>query len=290
MFGVISTQPIDASFYMENAPQSLLVQSRIDPKRRQSDGWGVGWFEQGRPRVFKSSRLIYRDRTRLRRAARQPRGGVLIGHVRWASNPLKLPRHQLIGLEHTQPFTHGSWLFAHNGTLYIPREVQAALGPWSRYVKGHNDSEVLFYWLMKTLLNPTPRPLSPRRPREQDEGGRWASRLRKSLQQLDAIWARCRKRYPLYPYPYHGLNWVLTNGRVLLVFCYVNPRGFGKAKALCDRCRPYYQLYVKHTLNTFVIASEPLSESPAWQPMKHGQLVVAEKKRRKVIMRKYQVV
>ena len=57
-------------------------------------------------------------------------------------------------MAHTQPFSFGRWLFAHNGTLFIPREVREALGPLGRPIKGNNDSEVLFYWLMKHCRHP----------------------------------------------------------------------------------------------------------------------------------------
>ena len=74
----------------------------------------------GRPRIFKSPKPLYRDRTQVRKAIKQPKGNILVGHVRWASNPLKLSRKELIGTTHTQPFTHGRWMFAHNGTLLDP--------------------------------------------------------------------------------------------------------------------------------------------------------------------------
>ena len=35
------------------------------------DGWGMGWFEKGRPAVSKSPRPIYRDRRGARKAAEQ---------------------------------------------------------------------------------------------------------------------------------------------------------------------------------------------------------------------------
>ena len=100
--------------------------------RKGGDGWGAGWFDKNKPRVFKSFHPMYQDKTRVLSAARQAKGKVLIGHVRWASNPLKLKRSELIGLAHTQPFTHGKYLFAHNGTLFIPKEVAAQLGPMEK--------------------------------------------------------------------------------------------------------------------------------------------------------------
>ncbi|OGR90437.1 MAG: hypothetical protein A2992_01840 [Elusimicrobia bacterium RIFCSPLOWO2_01_FULL_59_12] len=256
-----------------DAPTSLFVQSHIDKKRKQGDGWGIGWFESGRPRVFKSPRPMYRDKARVRLAARQAKGKVLLGHVRWASNPLKLPRRELIGLPHTQPFRHGSWLFVHNGTLYISREVKAALGPWAKHVKGKNDSEVLFYWLLKHLNMREP-----------------VRAVRSSIKGLHRIWDACRRRYPIYRHPYHGLNWVLTNGRLLLAFCYVNPEGFGKAKALCHSGQPYYQLQINKTADAVAVASEPLAPDSTWQPLRHGRLLVAQIKGQTISTRFLKVI
>jgi predicted glutamine amidotransferase len=58
--------------------------------------------------------------------------------------------------------------------------------------------------------------------------------------------------------------------------CYVNAGGFGKAKALCNRSEPYYQLHYKHDSNGGIVASEPLDEDPRWKSMPHGSLLVAD--------------
>ena len=55
-------QSVDASYLIKEAPKSLLYQSRADRKHLQADGWGIGWFENGRPRIVKSPRPIYRDK------------------------------------------------------------------------------------------------------------------------------------------------------------------------------------------------------------------------------------
>lgn len=265
LLGVLSNEPLEASFLLEKAPHSLLTQSHSDRKRKQREGWGIGWFEGGHPCVYKSPHAIYQDIGRLRRAGRRARGRAFVGHVRWASNPLKLPKHQLMGLAHTQPFVHGRWLFAHNGTLYIPREVTDVLGSWAKYIKGRNDSEVLFYWLMKHL------PLFP------SSLALLSKAVRAALDGLHEIWQSCKARYPLYPFPYHGLNWVLTNGRVLMAFCYVNPQGFGKTKALCHPGQPYYQLHVQRTAQRVTVASEPLTLENDWRPLRHGELLMVQK-------------
>jgi len=260
-----------------DAPQSLLYQSRVRRKEPQKDGWGVGWFERGRPRIYKSPRPIYKDlasphpspigggRSKAAGEAETRIAGIrshcLIGHVRWASNPLKLPASHLIGMAHTQPFSFGPWLFAHNGTLLIPKEVRAALGPLGRCVKGNNDSEVLFYWLMRHEVH------------------RSVSHIRRAVRGLNALWKKCRKKYPLYKHPFHGFNWVLTDGRTLIAMCYVNPGGFGKAKALIRRTEPYYQLRYKHDSSGWIVASEPLDRDPGWKSMRHGQILVTDGRR-----------
>src|SRR5690348_16568086 len=148
LFALLSSEPVSSEPWLHRPSRSLLALSHIDKKRLQGDGWGVGWFRNSHPSLVKSAAPMYRDGNKVRQAARKANSRAIIGHVRWASNPLKLKRGELIGTVHSQPFSHGKWLFAYNGTLYIPKEVAAALGPWKKYIKGKNDSEVLFYWLL----------------------------------------------------------------------------------------------------------------------------------------------
>jgi predicted glutamine amidotransferase len=274
LIGSISTAKMNATKLLCTAPQSLLRQSHVDRRRKQGDGWGAGYFEHGQPKLIKSPRPMYREKKRVEGAARKVKGRVLIAHVRWASNPLKLKRRDLIGLAHTQPFIHGRWLFAHNGTLYIPREVTAALGSWKKYIKGKNDSEVLFYWLLKHLA----RTKNP------------ARAVRSAIRGLHRIWDGCKKSYPIHPYPYHGLNWVLSDGHTLMAFCYTDPHGFGKSKALCDRRQCYYQLRRRVTPEGVLVASEPLDQEAGWKSFRHGELLIARRQRRRIVSRSVKVL
>src|SRR5438477_2887711 len=102
LFGVVAQDPLTASYYLRHAEQSLLVQSHIDAKHKQGDGWGIGWFKGGRPRIFKSPEPIYknltasltlhplpsREREGVRDGLPPLRSHVLLGHVRLASNPM----------------------------------------------------------------------------------------------------------------------------------------------------------------------------------------------------------
>jgi predicted glutamine amidotransferase len=268
LFAAISTEDLFAPWFLHKAPQSLLTQSQADSKRLQGDGWGVGWFENEKPRIRKSPKPLYRDRRLLLDVARKAKGQTLIGHVRWASNPMKLPKKEILGMEHTQPFVHQQWIFAHNGTLYIPREVRAALGPWEKYIQGNNDSEVLFYWLLKHL---------------QGNETRVAEALRESLRGLDEIWRECRQKYPLYKFPYHGLNCVLSDEKSLIAFSLVDPNGFGKSKGVCSKNQPYYQLQWFETPNMFAVASEPLDARQKWRPFTHGELWIVSRQGKQLV-------
>jgi predicted glutamine amidotransferase len=316
LFGAISLRPLNPAAFLTESLLSLLTQSRVDPKRLQGDGWGIGWFSGDRPRIDKSPRPLYRDAARLRQAVRRSGGNALLGHVRWASNPMKLPRRELIGLPHTQPFmweptfakatvgtrparrsfSEGGWLFVHNGTLYIPREVKAKLGPWARFVKGKNDSEVLFYWLLKHIYSLPPlwgkvRMGGPLTLTLSHKGrGSTVAAVRAAVKGLHQIWRDCRKKYPLYPYPYHGLNWVLTNGRVLMAFCYADPRGFGKSRALCAKDQPYYQMQLQQTDQSLTVASEPLDPGTPWTPLRHGELVIARPQGAKLSVKRQRIL
>jgi glutamine amidotransferase len=275
LFAAISTATLSSSHFLKYAPQSLLFQSHVDRKRLQGDGWGLGWFENGKPQIYKSPRAIYRDMPALNQASQRSGGNVLLGHIRWASNPLKLPKRELIGMTHTQPFTHGPWLFVHNGTLYIPREVKAALGPWAKFVKGKNDSEVLFYWILKYLSH--------------KGRGDIVRAVRAALKGLDQVWKTCRKQYPLYAYPYHGLNWVLSNGQMMIAFCYVDPRGFSKTGALVNKSQPYYQMQLQQTDQTVTLASEPLTPETHWDPIRHGELLIVENKLDRITLKRQKI-
>jgi glutamine amidotransferase len=277
LFAALTLDPLPTEDVLLDARRSLLKQSTIDRKRLQSDGWGVGWFAKGRPVVRKSPKPIYREATKLRQAARAAKSETVLSHIRWASNPMKLPRHELIGSHHTQPFTHQEWLFVHNGTLLIPREVKSQLGSWERFVKGKNDSEVLFYWLLKDLHRAkTPQAIQ--------------QALHYSLKGLDLIWSSCKQHYPLYRGPFHGLNWVLTNGSRLIAFCCADRRGFGAAVSLADKEQPYYQLRWQSNDRAVWIASEPIDSAGLWRSFRNGELLIAERKKSGITIHQTQIL
>jgi len=275
LFSRFSLTPQGIEDPLKEGKFSLLHLSTNDPKRRQSDGWGVGWIAQGMPRVMKSAGAIYRERSRVRRMAQMIFSPTLVGHIRRASNPLGLPKKALIGLPKCQPFTHGPWLFCHNGTLSIPLEVKAELGAWKKFVKSNNDSEVLFYWLLKTFVH--------------SQAGTPAARLRQSMKRLDQLWRRRRAAHPNLKFPMHGLNWVLTNGKECYAFCYVNPQGFRQGGALGHKKQPYFALQWRATSDCIDIASEAWDSDARWTSLGHSTLLVAVRHKKVLRFKKYRI-
>lgn len=123
-----------ATFWLLNAPESLLEQSRREP-----DGTGVGIFTpEGRPRVEKQAVAAWQDRA-FAREARNLESTTFIAHVRYASTGA----HTYLN---THPFEQSGRLFAHNGAFAgldkLDRRLEdvGAAG----LVRGQTDSERMF--------------------------------------------------------------------------------------------------------------------------------------------------
>jgi predicted glutamine amidotransferase len=262
-FAILSNDPVSPLPALLDSPGSLLAKSRAKADHLQADGWGVGWFDGEKPKVFKQPGALFDSVPNARAIAGSIRSGTCVGHVRVASNPGSLPKKALIGENHTQPFQHEEWLFVHNGTLYLADEIREQLGSLARFILGRNDSEVLFYWLLKTLIY--------------EKTGTYAERLSRGLQDIDQLWQRVRSRHPQAPYAYRGLNFVLTNGHIALCFCYETPNGFGDDKAFFSSETPWYQLHMQTDARLFRIASEPLDPADVCTPVSHGQFLVVRR-------------
>jgi len=125
-------EPISASFWLLDAPDSLEVQSR-----RNADGSGIGFFDPaGTPVLDKQPEAAFQDKE-FTREAKQARSPVFVAHVRWAS----------VGgrkLQNTHPFTMQGRIMAHNGGLGDVGRLAEQLGGYRELVLGETDSEHYF--------------------------------------------------------------------------------------------------------------------------------------------------
>ncbi|CDO85741.1 class II glutamine amidotransferase [Mycobacterium triplex] len=105
---------VSVSSLILDPPFGLRVQS-YSPRRQKhglmnADGWGVGFFDDGVPRRWRSTAPLWGD-TSLESVAPALRSGCVVAAVRSAT----------VGMPHdvsaTAPFTDGRWLLSHNGVV-----------------------------------------------------------------------------------------------------------------------------------------------------------------------------
>jgi predicted glutamine amidotransferase len=134
LFGLHAGTPVDAEFWLIDAPDSLMAQSHRNP-----DGAGVGTFGPGgSPEVSKQPIAAWEDAD-FATAARQMRGTTFVAHVRYASTG----QHTLVN---THPFEQDARLFAHNGVVEGLSDLDRRLAELGAagLVHGQTDSERVF--------------------------------------------------------------------------------------------------------------------------------------------------
>jgi len=146
LFGQRADPHFDICEPLCGAANALRMQSHRHPH-----GWGIGWYQGGRPRLRRGLMPAHADEAFVR-AARAARSEIVVAHVRDASIGPVSP-------ENTHPFDHGRWLFAHNGTVArwrrsppVRAAIEAEIDPWLRtLVAGDTDSERCFYLFLTRL-------------------------------------------------------------------------------------------------------------------------------------------
>jgi gamma-glutamyl hercynylcysteine S-oxide hydrolase len=126
--------PRAVSALMLDPPYGLLVQSYA-PRRQKhglmnADGWGVGFFDAGVPRRWRSAAPLWGDAS-FASVAPALRSECVVGAVRSAS--IGMP----IEPTASAPFTDGTWLLSHNGL------VDRAVLPLSAHAESTVDSALL---------------------------------------------------------------------------------------------------------------------------------------------------
>jgi gamma-glutamyl hercynylcysteine S-oxide hydrolase len=126
--------PVSVSSLILEPANGLLVQS-YSPRRQKhglvnADGWGVGFFDVGTPRRWRSAAPLWGDRS-LASVAPALRSGCVVAAVRSASVGMPIEPSA------SAPFTDGEWLLSHNGV------VDRAVLPATRDAESTVDSAIL---------------------------------------------------------------------------------------------------------------------------------------------------
>jgi predicted glutamine amidotransferase len=260
LFGLIAARPEPAEEWLVRTDRSLLAQSNVTPETAQSDGWGIGWFEDGgRTRIEKGPGGAFQpgERERYLRIAAVASGHVVLGHLRHASNPLHLARDRLIAIENSQPFGTHTVLFGHNGSIPFPNETRPFLGVHEPKIRGVNDSEVLFWLLLRNV----------------EETGNVPGAYARSVEDLVRVWQAAGR--PAIP-PFSGLNVLFSRSPdELWAFClWTGDHGSG----LIDRSRRYYEMTYQAVPHRVVVGSEPFDgEKGRWVSLASGQYLSARR-------------
>jgi predicted glutamine amidotransferase len=140
LFGMSGgAEPVSATFWLLDAPDSLADQSRREP-----DGTGIGSYDRaGRPVVDKQPLPAFRDDA-FAREARTVSSRTFVAHVRYASTGA----HTLVN---THPFELDGRLFAHNGVIGDVAALERELGPARARVAGDTDSERFFALITREI-------------------------------------------------------------------------------------------------------------------------------------------
>jgi len=133
LFGLNSgTDPVRATFWLLDAPDSLEVQSH-----RNADGSGIGFFDaDGAPVLDKQPEPAFSDEEFVREA-RHAESATFVAHVRWATAGGRT-------VQNTHPFAMRSRIMAHNGGFGELPRLDEQLGAYASLVLGDTDSERYF--------------------------------------------------------------------------------------------------------------------------------------------------
>ncbi len=132
-------EPVRATFWLLEAPDSLSEQSRREP-----DGTGLGSYDaDGNPVVSKQPLAAYEDHE-FALQAHEVCSRTFVAHVRYASTGAISPQN-------THPFEQRGRLFAHNGVIEDIGRLEEELGDDRSLVQGETDSERYFALITREI-------------------------------------------------------------------------------------------------------------------------------------------
>lgn len=238
--------PVRATFWLLEAPDSLAEQSRREP-----DGTGLGTFDHdGQPVVSKQPLAAYEDQEFCQQA-REVSSRTFVAHVRYASTGAVSP-------ENTHPFEQHDRLFAHNGVIEDLDRLDEELGEDRSLVQGDTDSERYFALVTREIE------------RDGDIGAAIARAAGWIAENL----------------PVFALNIVLITATELWGLrypdvheLYVLERSAGGPTGArhLDHASARGSVRVRSgdlsTRPAVVVASEPMDEDPGWHALRSGELL-----------------
>ncbi len=242
LFGLhAGSDPVTATFWLLEAPDSLREQSRREP-----DGTGLGYYDvRGRPHVDKQPLAAFRDRE-FAREAREVESSTFVAHIRFASTGGLEPRN-------THPFEQRGRLFAHNGVVEGLPSLERRLGAAMSLVQGDTDSERLFALITTEI--------------EQHDGDVGAG--------IEAAVTWVAANLPVL-----SLNFVLITAEGLWALRYPETHELHMLERPAGRALEQVSSHGTRVKSahagarpTVVVASEVMDADPGWRAIRPGELV-----------------
>ena len=152
-----SGTPIPLEELLFKRDRSLIDQSlhsRLGATTTNGDGFGVGWYDDGKtPRLYRSTHPAWNDRN-LRELAAGMSSPLFFAHIRASTGTA-------IQETNTHPFRCGRWLWMHNGLIRefvrVRRELVLAIDDsLFASIEGTTDSETMFYLALTFGLESDP--------------------------------------------------------------------------------------------------------------------------------------
>lgn len=135
LLGIIANKPVDLEFSLQKFKEFSI---------RNPDGWGIGWYEKGKAKVFKQGIKATDRESKLSILSKQVKSHIIISHVRKRTEGSA-------STANSHPFKFNNWLFAHNGSIdkkYISSLLRES---YIKALKGETDSEIYFFWLLQNI-------------------------------------------------------------------------------------------------------------------------------------------
>ena len=101
LLGMVASQPTDLEFSLERFK---------DFACDNPDGWGIGWYEEGLPKIFKQGISVLDSKSELAKFSKKVKSRIIIAHIREGTGAEPADRN-------SHPFIYKNWLFAHNGSV-----------------------------------------------------------------------------------------------------------------------------------------------------------------------------
>jgi predicted glutamine amidotransferase len=248
LFGSLSKDKNSCSYYIFESKYSLYEQA---VKEENLDGWGFGSYEDGKISfIAKSIQPLNKNLELAKSIVNSTNANLYLFFIRKASNPRNLKKELLLTIDATQPFSYDDILFAHNGTVYIPDELENELSNYKTFIKSLNDSEVYFASFIKFY-------------KEDDN-------VIKALKKVENLMFNLFERTKSdRPYPFSSLNVMITKRNEIYAYNRYIDR---LRKGLKDEEREYYRMVYFYDEEKLIIASEPLDDDN-WIEIGDGKFV-----------------